>query len=201
MPPLPAKFALAMFMMLCISGPACAADLAPTEFLDERTGATITVVHDPLVFAYERSSLAANARDYISLTAVEVDRSGKLQTYLVGYIWSTIDRRNHSAAPDQSGKPLDLLADGRQIQLLPVAEFPKDLLDQQKLLAPPASHVLRAAYPASRELLRYIAESKSMALSFAVDTADEDAERESYQIWGDGKKALIEFVARTDGFK
>ena len=199
--PTPARLSVALILMLCCSGLTRAADVDPTEFLDERTGATITVVHDPLVFAYERSSLAANARDYISLTAVEVDRSGKLQTYLVGYIWSTIDRRNHSAAPDQSGKPLDLLADGRQIQLVAVAEFPKDLQDQQKMLAPPASHVLRAAYPATRELLRYIAGSRSLALSFALDSQDEDAERESYTPWGDGKKALIAFVARTDSFK
>lgn len=192
---------MALIVSLCLICAARADSLEPTEFLDERTGATITVVHDPLVFAYERSSLAANARDYISLTAVEVDRSGKLQIYLIGYVWSTIDRRNRSAAPDQIQKPLDLLADGREIQLVPVSELPKDLLDQQKLLAPPASHVLRAAYPASRELLRYIAASRNLSVSFALDSEDEDAERESYQIWGDGKKALIAFVERTDSFK
>jgi hypothetical protein len=198
---MPAKFSLALIMSLCAGVAAHAASVDPTEFLDERTGATITVVHDPLVFAYERSSLAANARDYISLTAVEVDRSGNLQTYLIGYVWSTIDRRNRSAAPDQIQKPLALLADGREIPLIPIKDFPKDLLDEQKLLAPPASHVLRAAYPASRELLRYIAASRKMTVSFALDSEDEDAERESYQIWGDGKKALIAFVERIDSFK
>jgi hypothetical protein len=198
---MPAKFSFALIVSVCLGCAANAASVEPTEFLDERTGATITVVHDPLVFAFERSSLAANARDYISLTAVEVDRSGQLQTYLIGYVWSTIDRRNRSSAPDQIQKPLALLADGREIQLVPVSEFPKDLLDEQRLLAPPASHVLRAAYPASRELLRYIASSRNLSISFALDSEDEDAERESYQIWGDGKKALIAFVERTDSFK
>jgi hypothetical protein len=195
------SFPKALILSLCLVCAVRAAGVEPTEFLDERTGATITVVHDPLVFALERSSLAANARDYISLTAVEVDRSGSLQIYLIGYVWSTIDRRGHSAGADPAPKSLEMMADGRRIPLLPAAEIPKDLRDEQKLLAPPAAHVQRAAYPATRELLRYIAGSKTLTLSFAADSDDEDAERETYQIWGDGKKALIAFVERSNSFK
>ncbi len=196
-------------LLLCCAVRAPAADLAPSEYLDERTGATITVVHEPLVFALERSILAANARDYVSLTAVEVDRSGRIEVYLIGYVWSTIDRRTHGVQADLIRKPLELSADGRLVRLVSAAQFPKDLLDEQRLLAPKASRLERAAYPASRELLRYIAASKHLSLSFALESSDGDAEsdaaldaeREVYEPWGAGQKALQAFAEHTSSFQ
>lgn len=196
-------------LLACCAARASAADLAPTEVLDERTGATLTVVHEPLVFALERSILAANARDYVSLTAAEVDRSGHIQVYLIGYIWSTIDRRNRGVQADLAALPLELTADGRLIRLKPAAEFPKDFLDDEKMLAPKAAHLQRAAYLTTREALRYVAESKHLAVSFVAEPADGDpesdaaldAEREVYESWGEGRKALKAFVEHTGSYQ
>lgn len=47
----------------------------PAEYLDENTGATITTVDQPLVFAVERNDVAANLRDYVTLAAAAVNRS------------------------------------------------------------------------------------------------------------------------------
>jgi hypothetical protein len=47
------------------------------EFFDERTGNTLLVVPKPLVFARERTDVAAHARDYATMVAVEIDQSGK----------------------------------------------------------------------------------------------------------------------------
>ena len=187
---------------------AAAADFAPSEYLDERTGATVTVTREALVFAFERSTLAANARDYVTLTAVEVDRSGQLQVYLIGYFWSTIDRRGSSALADMARRPVELSADGRVIRLVRAAEFPKDLLDGERLLAPRSSHVESAAYVVSRELLKYLAASKHLSLASALDSQDADsqndaaldAERDIYLPWGDGQKALAAFVERSADF-
>jgi hypothetical protein len=187
---------------------AAAADFAPSEYLDERTGATVTVTREALVFAIERSILAANARDYVTLTAVEVDRSGQLQVYLIGYFWSTIDRRAGHALADLAQRPIELSADGRVIRLVRAAVFPKDLLDGKRLLAPQSSHVESAAFVVSREILRYLAASKHLSLAFALDSQDADpqsdaaldAERDIYQPWGNGQQALAAFVAQSSGF-
>lgn len=187
---------------------AAATDFTPSEYLDERTGATVTVTREALVFAFERSTLAANARDYVTLTAVEVDRSGQLQVYLIGYFWSTIDRRNRNVLADLAQRPVELSADGRVIRLVRAAEFPKDLLDGKRLLAPQSSHVESAAFVVSREVLRYLAASKHLSLAFALDNPDDesqsdsalDAEREIYQPWGNGQRALAAFVEQSAAF-
>jgi len=45
--------------------------------LDDSSGSTLFVVQQPLLFARSRSDLAANARDYVTLVALQEDRSGK----------------------------------------------------------------------------------------------------------------------------
>ena len=47
------------------------AGVAPSEFFDERTGATVTVAHDALVFPMDSPFRSTFERpDYVSLTAV-----------------------------------------------------------------------------------------------------------------------------------
>ena len=72
---------------------------ASPEIFDEQSGNTILVVPKPLVFARERLDVAAHARDYATLVAVEIDQSGKYSEYLLLYRWSTVDRRM-SPPPD-----------------------------------------------------------------------------------------------------
>ena len=86
---------------------------APTqEILDEQSGNTLLVVAKPLVFARERTDVAAYARDYATLVAVEMDQSGKYSEFLLLYRWSTVDRRM-SSPPDPSAGELRILAEGR----------------------------------------------------------------------------------------
>jgi hypothetical protein len=132
------------------------------EFLDERTGATVTVVREPLIFALERSTLAAHARDYISLTAVEVDRSGQTQLCVIGYFWSTIDRRAGSGAAQPADKTLALFAADRLIRFTLFESPPKDLQASAQLHAPETAHFEQAAYKVSLEELRYIAASQAL---------------------------------------
>jgi hypothetical protein len=172
------------------------------EFLDERTGTTITIVHEPLTFALERSALAAHARDYVSLTALEVDRSGEPQLYLLGYFWSTIDRRGNAATSLSHDKSLVLHADGRVIRLTPVDSLPKDLEASRKLLAPETARFEQAAYHVRVEQLRYISNSRTLSLRVgAGKDEDEDEDEagtgaETYEMWSDARRALKDFVAR-----
>src|SRR5271165_4164023 len=101
--------------------PACssAPRAASQEIFDEQTGNTLLVVAKPLVFARTRTDVAAYARDYATLVAVEVDQSGKYSDFLLLYRWSTVDRRM-SSPPDPSAGELRILAEGRAIDLLPL---------------------------------------------------------------------------------
>src|ERR1700674_4900727 len=63
------------------------------EIFDEETASTLLVVSKPLVFARERSDVAAHSLDYATIVAVEDDRSGEYAQYLLLYRWSTVDRR------------------------------------------------------------------------------------------------------------
>jgi hypothetical protein len=190
---------LAAIAALGTSIAACATAKGPgtDEYLDERTGANITVMHQAFTFALERSTLAAHARDYVSLAAVEVDRSGQTQLYLIGYFWSTIDRRKDAAAPSSTAAVVELVADGRRIRLRPDAALPSDLRAKRQLLAPAASHFEQAAYPVSLELLRYIAGSRVLVLRLAGGSHDEDDDMDSYALWTDARPELQAFTRRV----
>jgi hypothetical protein len=102
--------------VLCLAISACASqrhDLIREHF-DEATAATITEVIEPWTFMRERPEAAVNAADYISLTAVDVNRVGDHRLYLVAQAWSTIDREVWRGfdSPD-----LQIFADGRALSL------------------------------------------------------------------------------------
>src|SRR4051812_12650535 len=96
---------------------ACAASSGsggPNEFLDEKTAATVSVAAKPLVFARERPELAAHSRDYITLAAASVNRSGTIDYFIFAYFWSTLDPRDGSAGRTPSDE-LTIAADDRLI--------------------------------------------------------------------------------------
>src|SRR5271166_5150396 len=86
---------LLMALMALMALPACTGTpRAPSQqVLDEQSGNTLLIVKQPLVFARERIDVAAHARDYATLVAVEVDASGSYHDYLLLYRWSTVDKR------------------------------------------------------------------------------------------------------------
>src|SRR5271166_5733671 len=100
-------------MLTLIALPACTSTprAASQQILDERTGNLLLIVKQPLVFARERSDVAAHARDYATLVAVEVDASGTYNDYLLLYRWSTVDKRM-APPPEPTAADLRILADG-----------------------------------------------------------------------------------------
>src|SRR5579863_1778621 len=88
----------------------------PFEYLDEQTGATVSVVGEPLVFAHDRSS-APGPGDYVTLVAAAVDQSGDFGYVLIKYCWS-VGAHDASAAEQCAATPLLLQADDRRIELV-----------------------------------------------------------------------------------
>lgn len=166
---------------------ATAAD-AVHEYLDEKTAATITAAKEPLVFARERTDLAVNARDYISLVAIEINRAGKRTHHWFGYVWSTIDRRTDP--PDAT--PQDqfvLLADGRPIVLRRDAEAPRELGVAQAPLELPTRNAAALIFGADPEVFDYVARSSDLRMQVIRTDAQSD-----YLQWRDGRAALGELV-------
>ena len=62
------------------------------EYLDESTGTTVVHMATPAVYYREVPTLAAHARDYISLAPLELSQGGRRERFLWTWRWSTIDR-------------------------------------------------------------------------------------------------------------
>jgi hypothetical protein len=181
--------ALLALLLLAGAGAADAGGKPPQEYLDDRTAATITVVAEPLVFAAARPDLAANVRDYVTLAAAAVDRSGKVSYVLIAYYWTTVDPRLRRAplpAPD----PLLLQADDRRIQLASGGQSAREAGIGQAVHAPAAGDALPHAYRTDLATLRFISEARR--LSVIADTRAEPLG--AFELWQDGRAALRELV-------
>jgi hypothetical protein len=165
----------------------------PTEYLDEHTAATVTIVDKPIVFARERPELAANVRDYLTLSAASVNRSGKVSYVLVAYFWSTLDSfgaPSVAAVTDQ----LLLAVDDRRIRLSTRGHSAKDAGIANPVHAPPQHDGPPTVYGTDLDTLRFLSAARNV---IAVRGAD--GNEQTFEIWDDGRAALGAFVRFING--
>jgi hypothetical protein len=177
-------------LLACV---AFAGDKEPREYLDEDTAATITVVGEPLVFAFARRDLAANARDYVTLAAAAVNRSGKISYVLIGYNWSTVDPRLRRD-PLPAAEPLALQADDRRIELKLQGHSAHEAGIGVPVHAPPGVTSPPNVYGIDLATLRFLSEARR--LSVQVDT---EGTTFNYELWEDQRAALRRFVQHMNG--
>ena len=163
-----------------------------TEYLDEQTGATVTTVAQPMVFARERSERAANLRDYVTLAAAAVNRGGKREYVLIAYVWSTLDPRYEPATAN--AEALVLVADDRRIRLTANGKTPSDLGIARSVHAPADQALKPLAFPTDLATLRFIAAARSLQVQTTV--ADVAV---TYELWQDQRPALDRLVRYLDG--
>jgi hypothetical protein len=161
------------------------------EYLDTQTGATVTVVEQPFVFARERSERAANLRDYVDISAATVNRAGKREYVLVAYVWSTLDAR---FSPVNSARELVLSADDRRLVLSANGKTPSDLGIARPVHAPKGQKLVPLVFPTDLDTLRFVAASR--ALSVQVGSEGDEL---AYGLWADGRPALAKFVDLLEG--
>jgi len=182
-------------MALLQSLAACAAtpvELGPTEYLDEKTAATVTTVRRPLVFARERRERAANTRDYVTLAAAAVNRSGKITYVLIAYIWSTVDMRGAPRA--DTAETLVVAADDRRIRFSLDGTRAQDQGIALPVHAPPNQNSVPNVYRTDLATLRFISAARRVAIQVgADDTAP------VYEVWDDARDALASFVKFMNG--
>lgn len=180
-------------LLACLACRVFAGEKEPQEYLDEETAATITVVGEPLVFAYARRDLAANARDYVTLAAAAVNRAGKISYVLIGYNWSTLDPRLRRD-PLPSAESLSLQADDRTIQLKLQGHSAHEAGIGVAVHEPPGASVPPNVYGVDLATLRFLGEARRLSLQ--ADSADTTI---SYELWEDRRPALRRFVQHMKG--
>lgn len=160
----------------------------PRERMDPRTGTSFTMVETPLIFARERRDVAANARDYLTVVAVESNEAGRRQWLLVVHQWSTIDRRSRETSA--ASLKLLLVADGRDFAFTPLRPELPAPIDGKLLLRPEDADVVTTLYPTDVATLEYIAESASLTAAYPESFAL------PFALWRDERDALMQLLRR-----
>jgi len=136
--------------------------------------------------------LAANARDYLNLGVVAINRSGD-RTYWLGVVaWSTIDRIATDAGSARPGR-LRLVNAKESIELSPVAEGRRAVGLDRPEFSGPGTRFSEDWYPLSVEQLRSLAEAPPSA----VELLAADAQVLSFQKWRARRKPMVEFLKAT----
>jgi hypothetical protein len=177
--------------LLCLLPPA-AAFAASGTLLDRKTGATLQLSTRPWVLALDQPHLAAHARDYIALYAVEINTAGKRSYHLAAFLWSTVPGREQYAGD----KPvLQLRAGDRELTLDPLGRTPRDMGISQWPLKPPGRGAVLAIYEVDEALMRAMSTRITLQARPATDaTLPEDV---WFDVWRSGREAFADFCARA----
>lgn len=161
---------------------------APRVTLDAKTGISLTVVDEPLVLARDRRDVAAQARDYLTLVAAEINEAGHRRLILVSHQWSTIDSRTADVHPSPNAELL-LVADGRDLHFTPLpATFGVEYANKRALHAPEASNAVTTFYDSDTETLSYLATSRIISASIP------NSFPLAFSLWKDGRPALTRLL-------
>ena len=169
-----------------------AAGNGPLEYLDEETGTTVTAVGQPLLFACARPEFA-NARDYVTLAAAAVNRTGTITYVMIGYFWSMVDPRlrgSESVAAQQ----LRLQADERSIVLTLQGSSAHEIGIGVPVHRPPFGTGTPYVYDIDLPTMRIIAASHHLELHI-----ESNGTLLTYKLFEDRRVALREFMRRVDG--
>lgn len=173
---------------------------SPREILDPQTGATLSLVGRPLVFAHERPERAAHMRDYITLAAAAVDRGGKIEYDLIAYFWTTFDAHGLEGEPFQrraaglESKPLTMAADDRRISLQPAAPNAREAgIGLAPDFAPPHAG-MPVVYATDLPTLGFLAAARHLAV-----LADAEDPSSAFELWADRRPALKQLVRSLNG--
>ena len=169
---------------------------AIVQFLDETTAVSVSTMAAPMIFSREQAGLAANARDYVYVGPIEINRTGERRYYLWIGVWSTIDRGAAGQAPLQDAYEKVLItANDRPLELEVLSNDP-EALGISKSPYPRPGPGTRSLYSrVTVEQLRTMHEAEYLYVSLG----DSNSESSLYRVWKYDKKALGDFVEYARG--
>jgi hypothetical protein len=184
----------------CAGAPTSAPE--PPQYLDPVTAAMVTSASSPMVFARAHQDVSANSRQYLTVGAVSINRSGRYEYLLLVYLWSTVDPR--LGADRHPGQNLIWLADDRAIRLVRDGRSLNEAGISRPLYAPDHGSGRLAhgsaglghgssgprIYHTDRQTLLFLSSAKRLRL---VLEGDDDAR--PFDVWTDGRRALAQLAA------
>jgi hypothetical protein len=157
------------------------------QHLDERTALTLTGLDAPLVLYRDEPQLSANARDYLQLGPLEINRQGELRYYLWVSLWSTIERED-AAARRRAFERVYLFADGEPMDLALTAWNLSGKRADLQFYDKPVESAVDAFYGVTVDQLRRIAAAREIYLLAGA------GQEERYEAWEWRPDALAAFV-------
>lgn len=158
-------------------------------WLDEKTGATVTNLAAPLIFYREEPGLAVNARDYLYVGPLEVNRAGRYR-YLIGMSWfSTIDRGTRTGIDVPAA--VYLQPDGRPMEL---RRADRQAADIRWPYDPPLGGGSAVLFDITRAQLRVLARAEDLT----VRTEDQHHRFVTWRPWRDVAAGLQAFLRTVD---
>lgn len=178
-------------MAACQALLACAAtDPRPRERLDPETAVHATLLAEPWVYSREVPLLAANARDYLNVGVVAINRGGQ-RTYWLGVVaWSTIDRAAWQHASGQPGT-VRLMSSAGSMELSPVDGGRKAVGLERPAFTRPASRFTESWYLLSAEQLRWLSQTPPSA----VELPGPELQTLVFGEWRVRREPMAEFIA------
>ena len=158
-----------------------------SEYLDPQTAVTIRTLDPPLIYARDAPELAANARDYLSLGVVEVNRMGDRKHYVALISWSTIDRHDAGTAP--VAERIEIAAGGRTREFAVASHEARSLGIGDALFRPPSGYAGESWYAVTPADLRSLAAATPDSITLVGGP-----HRITYLAWrvsGDGLAAFV----------
>ena len=176
---------IAAVLLISLLGAACAStkSVAPREYLDEQTAATITVVADPWIFTRKNASPQL---DFFNLYAIDVNRMGDHKKYfVVVHYWPSAEL---GAAPT-----LALNSGSQELKLTPAKEDARKLGIVQPLDKSAPSSAKSWFYLVDKASLTALAQTRQLNASLLTDTTNAE-----YVVWRNGSSELSEFAVAFD---
>jgi hypothetical protein len=174
----------------CAHQPAAPTSTGITEYLDTQTAMTVRVVAEPFVYGHDVPELAANARDYLSVGAVELDNMGRHRFFLVLVSWSTIDRARLNTPVPAQPERIEWSEKSRVREWAVTSHQPRELGAGMPLLEPPVARMGESWIEVKAADLRSLADEPPETIDAVVNGI-----RQRYTLWRRADGPLREFAA------
>jgi hypothetical protein len=182
--------AVALLMAACAHSPPPADPTLVTEYLDPQTAMTVRVVAQPFIYGHDVPELAVNARDYLSVGAVELDNMGQHRIFLALVSWSTIDRARIKAPAPALPETVEWTAGDIHHEWKVATHTPRELGAGVAVLDPPVGRVGDSWVELKAADVRSLANTPPESLDIVVDGV-----RQRYTLWRRADEALTEFAS------
>lgn len=185
---------LTLFALLTLAG--CATQSTVTSWLDPVSAVTITAQATPLLLARPEKRRTVNGRDYVRLTAIEVNRMGERRLYLLAVLWSNANLSGKQWRDFESAfTQIEVSMDDRALTL---TRHPEDVSSLGIGVSPlplPIPGSRQIFYSIERSELRAMAESKAVQLT-TLGLPDVEHQYEERK---DGRRSLSDFLNQLPG--